>query len=356
MTSPANSSKKESSWINVAKACAIIGVVIQHVNGYLYTDQRIFYSVWWVVSLFIMIGGYNAMSSYLNRGYVVMKRRLLGIGIPYVIATIIYHVFDTHHFNLYELCLTLSHFNATGPLYYVAAYIQLLLITPVLIAVIQYCEKDNSTKRYAFAWILILGLCLLISKTTNIFDIAIGGGRLFAGPWLFFWFAGMFVRIREERCTLQVDMVYRMMIYTFLLLLWELIFSWGEVNHNYIGPLFRGSGVGMTWANTIETFIVFFWFKEVVSWYETKSCGCLCKIFAGLNYLGKHTLYVFLYHMLFKSIYKGVMPPPPQGLVSSILYAIACLGFMVFMPVWWERTEGRLKEKWCNFMLGVKVD
>lgn len=67
---------RNEKWIDVAKICSVVGVVLQHVRGYIYTNDNIFYSLWWVVALFIMIGGYNAMVSFAKRGKVLVKKRI----------------------------------------------------------------------------------------------------------------------------------------------------------------------------------------------------------------------------------------------------------------------------------------
>ena len=352
MSSTMSTVRNDSSWINVAKACAIVGVVIQHSRGLLYTDMRINYSTWWTVALFIVVGGYNAMSSYENRGYVVMKRRLLGIGIPYVVATILYQIYVCHELNFYRLCLQLIHFNASGPLYYVAVYLQLVLVTPVLIAIIRYCETKNITTRYLIAWVLIIGVCLLVSKKTNVFDIAIGGGRLFAGPWLFFWFAGMFIRQREGSIRVFIGRVPRIAIYTILLVLWEYFFVIEGHNLDY-GPLFRHSGVGMTWANTLETFIFFFWFKDLIIYLESKESAWGQKIIKPFNYLGRHTLHIFLYHILFVSML-GELMLQGGALLDNPLSFLG-LAFVVLMPVALEIGMGKAKNAFKEFMAGVKI-
>lgn len=350
MSSTISKARNDSSWINVAKACAIVGVVLQHVSGLLYSDQRIFYSVWWVVALFIMIGGYNAMSSYKNRGYVVMKRRLLGIGIPYVVATIIYQI---HHFNFYETCLALCHFDASGPLYYVAVYLQLALITPVLISIIRYCEAGKVKRRYVVTWFLLIVLCLWSSDRTNIMDIGYGGGRLFGGPWLFFWFAGMFIRMREDSVKSFVGREYRIILSSVLLAVWEYVFVVEGHNLEY-APLFPGSGVGLTWANTLETFIIFFWFRDVVSFVESKKSDLGQIMIRPLNYVGRHTLYIFLYHKMFVSIPTKAMSIVGIPIMDSPCALIGA-AFIVFLPIAVEIGMGKIKIAFENFMTGVKV-
>lgn len=81
---------QKSSWIDVVKICSV-GGVLQHVRGYIYTNDNIFYSLWWVVALFIMIGGYNAMVSFEKRGKVLVKKRIWGILIPYFLQQFYIH-------------------------------------------------------------------------------------------------------------------------------------------------------------------------------------------------------------------------------------------------------------------------
>lgn len=40
-----NRETNETSWINIAKICSMGGVVLQHVQGYIYSSDYIFYSV-----------------------------------------------------------------------------------------------------------------------------------------------------------------------------------------------------------------------------------------------------------------------------------------------------------------------
>ena len=113
-------------WIDVAKTVCMIGVVLQHVKGYAYSNDKIFYSVWFVVALFLMIGGYNLMGSWLTRGIVIWRKRLSGIFLPYAVATVFYVLLEHRFLDIATLLTTLLHFNASGPLYYVAVYMQLV--------------------------------------------------------------------------------------------------------------------------------------------------------------------------------------------------------------------------------------
>lgn len=94
--------------------------VLQHVRGYIYTNDNIFYSLWWVVALFIMIGGYNECYGFLcKKRKGACKKENLGYINPLFFATILYTLYDNRFLNATEVLVRLLHFDATGPLYYV---------------------------------------------------------------------------------------------------------------------------------------------------------------------------------------------------------------------------------------------
>lgn len=340
--------KGNKVWINVAKAFSAGGVVLQHVEGYAYTDIDIFYSVWWAVALFVMIGGYNAMLSYENRGVVIVKKRIKEIVVPYLFATAVYVFYNNQFLNATKLLSHLIHFDATGPLYYVAVYIQLVLATPILCGIVQWCEEKNVVFRYMTAWLSILAVCYVTTHLTNIFDIALGGGSLFAGPWLSFWFLGMFVK----RCSWKIGKKnYRIAVSTLntgLILLWQYFFvnqGWNLI----LKPMFNGNQVRMTWANALETVLLFFWFKEVVGGIEIVSGEMGKKVLKPFDLMGRHTLYIFLYHMLFLSIYQNWFEIP--GKINGWF----CLAFIITCPVLLEIILRKIKKFFVDIMKEIKM-
>lgn len=341
---------RNEKWIDVAKICSVVGVVLQHVRGYIYTNDNIFYSLWWVVALFIMIGGYNAMVSFAKRGKVLVKKRIWGILIPYFFATILYTLYDNRFLNATEVLVRLLHFDATGPLYYVAVYVQLVLITPILIGIIKWCESDSKVLRFIVVWVGIMATCYATTHLTNLFDIPIGGGNLFAGPWLFFWFLGMFI----ERCNIRVDSTCRKIVvfvtHTVMIIAWQYIFVNKGLNL-ILPPIFHGSEVGMTWANSIETIILFFWFKELVEEIESIAGNVGKKILIPFTYMGQNTLYIFLYHMLFLSIYKMYFEVDSIGLNRCF-----CILFIICGPIILEYIIFLIRKWLKNIMQDVIVE
>ena len=302
------------------------GVVLQHVRGYVYSNDYIFYSVWWTVALFIMIGGYNAYTSYENRGSFLLKKKLLGIFIPYFFATLLYVIYSSHYLDAVTFLQELIHFNATGPLYYVAVYIQLLLISPVLIGTIKVCDR----KKWVFiiAWVIVIGIGVLTTQYTNVFDIALGGGNLFSGPWIFFWFLGMCIKFSEDRVTLKQEWgKWILTVLTIAVAVWQYVFVNQGINLK-LASMFHGTQVGMTWANAFETVLIFFWFKYAVELLERNAGKIWQAVIRALSYMGRYTLYIFLYHMLFLSIYRGYLE-----VSVPIINRWLCLAFIIIGPI-----------------------
>ena len=308
------------SWINIARLGAILGVLIQHTKGYCYNKDKIFYSVWWAVALFVLLGGYNAYSSYLKRGSFHLREKLIRILIPYAFAAAVYNIWDNRFFDAVTYLSSLLHFDATGPMYYVAAYVQLLVITPVLIGAIRFCREKRPLLRYPILWAIVLGFCYLSSHFTNLFDIAIGGGYLFAGPWLFFWFCGMFIRHLESLPVAgKFDrrfMPAAFIVLTAAIIVWQYQFVHLGRNFEY-KSLFLASKVGMTWPNALETVLIFFWFMVAVGLFVSVTGDTGKKILRPFG---------FLYHMLFLSIYQQFLEIP------HFVNRFICFAFILVVP------------------------
>ena len=344
-------SHMNKAWINIAKICSIGGVVLQHVRGYVHSNEYIIASVLWVVTLFTMLGGYNSLSSYENRGRFLLKKKLLGIIMPYFFATVMYLLYDSHFLDATVLLQKLITFKATGPLYYVAVYMQLIIITPFLIGIINLCERNNRMLRFILVWVLIIAISYCTTHYTNIFDIAIGGGNLFAGPWLLFWFAGMSIRYVEKGITLsQRQKKYALVLLTVMIAGWQYLFVNRGMNSS-LGHILNSRQVGLTWANALETLLIFFWFRLSVEMFENAAKGMGKWVLKPLDFMGRHSLYIFLYHMLFFRIYRDYLEV--QG---RILNRWLCMSFTMIAPVLFGLLLKRVKTVFSTLMKNVMVE
>ncbi|MBR5359730.1 MAG: acyltransferase family protein, partial [Lachnospiraceae bacterium] len=156
--------KKRVYWIDIAKSIAILGVVLQHARGWAYSTDVIYRSLIFAVGLFVMLGGYNITGSYMRNKKVNVLKRLAAIIVPYIFATLLYCIYSGEITDIKTVLMHLVHFDAMAPLYYVAVYSQLVIITPLLILLLKWCDKGTpavKASKYCGAWIFILAVCYL---------------------------------------------------------------------------------------------------------------------------------------------------------------------------------------------------
>lgn len=301
------------------------------------------------MALFVVIGGFNVMSSWIKRENVIIKKRLSGILLPYFMATIIYTAYSQHYLDVVVVLKHLLHFDASGPLYYVAVYMQLLLITPILISSLNWCCGENVIFKYILVWIVVLSICYMTVHYTNLFDIVLGGGNLFAGPWLFFWFLGMFLRKVDLHLSLDRLNMPGLICCFALLIVWQYLFIFRGLNLK-LGSVFGGTQVIMTWANGLQSVLIFYWIKELTEFIKEKT-GCVGKwLLLPIGFVGRHTLYVFLYHMLFLDFYRNYLE------ISHVVNKWLCLLFIIYGPIILEYIVLWLGGKFKDIMHGIKVD
>ncbi len=79
----------------------------------------------------------------------------------------------------------------------------------------------------------------------------------------------------------------------------------------------------LTWANALETVIIFFWFKLSMGMVEKSRL--INKLFIPLDNIGKHTYYIFLYHVLILEVYGECFGKPSLLFDRGFVYAIIAL-------------------------------
>lgn len=338
----------KKDWISIAKFGAIVGVILQHVHGYLYSNEHVGPSVCWAVGLFFMISGYNTLVSYERRKSFQIRGKLFRIFVPYALSVGIYIIKSLHCFDMSVFWNALIHFDAVGPHYFVAGYLQLLLISPVLIGLVKWCEEKNRFFRFCLSWIGIILICCVTTNWTNIVNISTGGGNLFAGPWLFFWFAGMFVGSEKPFCKGKMQLL-SLILSTVLLIGWEYFFVIKGYNSN-LSYIFGGSQVRMTWANAAEVILLFFWVKNVVEGFEKVSGKFGKAIMRPFVYIGDHTLYVYLYHILFLRVYQNRID------LTGGIYSFLCILFIIAGPIVLEALLNMIVQAMKCILKHVKVE
>ncbi len=316
--------KVRIQWINCAKFVAILAVLVDHSYSVLYTNRDIAWASYFSVSLFIMISG---MTSYISnqtrineKWYQTFWRSSSKILYAYLIASFICLVMKTHSFNLKDYCVGVLKFNIQGPFYFVALYLQLMLINRTLFNLI---SKSN-LKKNLFVGGCILVIATITTRYTNIFDIYGGGGKLFGGTYLFCYYIGMilikynvFTDNRKKSISFAITGILGYLAW------------WNFVRIDQLGidsklPFGRG-------MNPPSISLVIMALTVLCAAYG------ICMIFQMLNvkrivnavsWLGTHTLYIFLYHRAFLDVLSNRVV-----LDNSILKCVIYFGAMIFGPV-----------------------
>ena len=188
--------ERRIEWIDCAKCVAILAVVTDHCNGFLYTNPYIAYASYFSVSLFVLLSGISTWITY-QRGKEIsfgsQFQKVKKLFLTYAVATFLVLCILQHRFDLKEYLFYLIGFSIQGPYYYLIFFIQLLMISPVLV---NWCRFVNDSKN---KWVMhLVTLCFLgwfayISiNYTHILKTAGGGERfLLGGTYVILYYLGM---------------------------------------------------------------------------------------------------------------------------------------------------------------------
>ena len=342
---------KRTYWIDMAKFMAIIAVMIDHTNGLLYKNPRVAYFSYYSVSLFILLMGITSYWSYSKyNGSIIKKvgKDCWKIIRPYLIATLIYCILIDRQFHFVNYLTRVIHFNASAPFYYVLLYLQLLFLAPVLYSLLRYADRF----KYAVA-VEVIGLIavLVISSWTtnysNIMGVYGGGGKLFGGTYLILLYLGMlFGKHYKKNSVNKIVLVIVFIISTTLTVLWWNFISVDKCQIDAHIPYGRGfNPPSLSFGLYAILMACTIYLLERVLSFSTQ----LTKVFGTVSVLGKHTLYIFLYHRMFLDV---VFPRffERTGIVISniwvmrMVYFTCMVGGSIVIEIILERIHSLLKK------------
>ncbi len=293
---------KRIEWIDAAKFIAILAVMTDHTTNILYTDRRIAFLSYFSVSLFILLMGISCYFSFRKAPEAISRKvfnQSKNILIPYSAATFIYVAVDDHIFDFDTFIDHLIHFNASGPLYYVMLYLQLLLISPLIFQFFSFTKK----KRFgplieAAGMVVVIFLCFLTTNYTNILDIYGGGGKLFGGTYLLLIYIGMWFGKYYPKIHLKPAVKW--ILFTVSLAAaagWWLFLCKDQFNIDSRLPFGKGFNPPSIslFVQAIIVGTMFFSLGEILNDHNN---SLPAKLFHAFSLLGRHTLYIFLYHKL----------------------------------------------------------
>lgn len=326
---------EQIKWLNCAKAVAIIAVLIDHTTGILYSSQTIATASYFSVSLFILIAG---MTSYLSDSrhaescclnFVRSTRKIIE---AYIIAAGVFTILSSKGFDLLKYLSHLIHFDASLPHYFVLLYVQLMVVNRFLFNLLQTIDKKKNTALFELLLLLaITGFSVFTTNYTNILDVYGGGGKLFGGTYLILYYIGMLIAKHRwlNRTTARKSGALLVLGGAGFFAWLTTIIHYGQPSIDANLPFGEGfNPPGICFSVLALTMMIFcfglFSLMESFSFMQVAV--------NSLNWIGKNTLCIFLYHELFliASMRFGI-----DTLMEHNAWAarILCYGVMLFGPI-----------------------
>lgn len=325
---------EKKNWVSCGKAIAMAAVITDHMCHVLYENGAIAYLSFFSVTLFILLSGvtsYYSNKKHANeRGLKETFRRIGTIFIPYAVATAVYLIYDFRAFYLETYLHYLFAFNLSGPFYFVAFYIQLVIISPFLYDVIII------SGRYRFS-VLINGLVIAVLffisflsiHYSNMIDTIGGAKYLFGGTYLPVYYLGMLIGSKELSLGTKKRHASYMCASIIQLVLWMRFLYVNSFKIDRLLPF--GNGVNPPSITLIVYGLLWFFgiFSTVTFLNAYVKSKFIHKMIALISEVGNSSLDIFLYHYL---IYRIMSQFPVFG--SNLwIKRIVYLSAMIFIPM-----------------------
>lgn len=243
---------------------------------------------------------------------------MLHLFLCYCLANIIGLIFYEKSFDLLVFLDHLIYFDLQGPYYYFAFFFQLIMIAPFLVKLCAKCSKQKAHWLFHGAIVLVMILCCKwLVHDTNILDIYGGGGKLFGGSYLLIYYIGMI--FYQEKILERLFKKHHVACFLICSVIWLM---WNYINwytqyavDDFLFPLF---GVGINPPGVIEmvsailVMCICYNFETVINRlidfaknkYLHNCLGCLWR---GVLFVGRNTLYIFLYHLMAQTFLLSIM-------------------------------------------------
>lgn len=339
-------------WIDCAKGFAILAVLMIHSYNILYTSIEIVWAVDWALSLFVVITGIGSYMSHSRtdltwgKAYWKSIKKILE---AYLICSAVCQVIKTQRFDIREYVYQIIHFNASGPLYYVALHLQLMLISWPLYYLLKKIPKNK--RGYWLEFVLFLVVSFVASVTTNytqILDIYGGGGKVLGGTYLILLYLGMLMMKHE--CFDNDHMINSIFIWIISGGIWILLWN------NLVGiktiidsKLPFGEGYDTpSMVSMIYGICTLFAIYSVCKILEKRKITLT--IVHVVSWIGRHSLYIFMYHAVI--LYFFIMPHIAIENIWS--KRIVYFGLMIIIPIAIEYTIKLCGSFWENTVKGWK--
>ena len=239
----------------------------------------------------MFVGGINSAKSIRNRkssdDIKYVYHRLLQILAPYAFATLIYSIYKINYFDLSKFLKHLILFDTVGPFYFVLFYVQLLGVSTILYSLV-YASRSLFKKASLLVISYIIGIICV--KFTFILPVHGGGKYFLGGSYLFLFCAG----ICFDEYLKPIPKRVLLFLFSFMsLCLFSLILV-GIPPKIWVNP--------PNILGIIYIFIIFFLIysaQNILLFTPNLFARYINKVF---SFIGRNSLYIYLYHILFIEI------------------------------------------------------
>ncbi len=318
-------------------------MIVDHCNGILYTNQIVAQASYFSVSLFVLLSGLVIWISDAD-----FKRSLRKAGILYLQYAFATFLLTFHYEGFFDIKSYLSYllsFSVCAPYYFFVFFIQLVFISPMLLAWCKYCKKHA----YSFVWhsatVAVLGILSAICiQYTYVLPVHGGGQFLFGGTYILVFYLGILLGAADffkGKKDVKVVKAFGLFV------LWG---SWlvGDYRNKFpfdqwLTP-YWGAGLNPPGINLIVfAVITLFLLYELFSTLEESSVKIVQRIICVFSWIGKNTLYIFMYHLLVRD-----MVLPRAQAMNIWFMRILMLILMIFAPVVTVEILRKMKRKVCD--------
>ena len=254
--------------------------------------------------------------------------------LQYAIATFFVLIFYSKSFDLKTYINHVLNFSAQAPYYFVLFYIQLVLVTPILITWYNFCESRKFSIIYH---IITLGVITLLSslsiKYTFMLNVHGGGKNLLGGTYFLLYYLGiclapLIVLPRKMLLKFILSLIFIALNVTWFVLMYFKFVSVDLYLIDYLGYGFNPPSVTLM----VYAVLMFFGFGWFFIFLENLKVAFLTKILKVIAYIGKLTLFIFLYHLLVKQVLVTYLQPTNQ-FVCFVIFVMIILLPVIFITI-----------------------
>lgn len=346
-----NEIKSRINWIDCTRFVAITAVVVNHNARLMYQSDWIEYFSLFSVTLFILVSGVSTYFSYEKNEYKIisfktnlLKQRTLikRIVIAGFINFLFVFLFSRQQETInYYYVLTLD-----GMGYFVVFFIQLKIITPLLLSIFKKCDKQcHPWVWHCITLFIILIVSLILMKYCRVFPFYGGGAYLFGGTYLFIYYVGIVLgssrifEIKNKNIIFVIFCVSLIACMSFVYLQISSNFYFNRVFSTVLGEGLNPPGLFISVYSVLVLMVCYAFFTIV----ESISVTFIKKIIICISILGRNSLYIYMYHLLIRKIIFGLFPGVANNLMMLrfIVFPLMIVGAPLFVFL---RIKRRIQE------------